>query len=196
MILHGTETETTITGATPAVEAWQIVKNMLFLFFFLFLAQQPNVGQGRLFLEVSRSHTQWHSTVGWTPLDEGSAHRRDLYLTTQQSQETDIHAPDGIRTRNSSRRPAIDPRLRPLGHCDWQTRSLHDYNQNQICCHTFMQPDLFGPKTGLKPIRGIWASPSSIIIVAFWDVKSCSVVDECQCCGGTCCLYLQNTWRP
>jgi len=29
-----------------------------------------------------------------TPLEEGSAHRRDLYLhSTQHSQETDIHAP-------------------------------------------------------------------------------------------------------
>jgi hypothetical protein len=28
-------------------------------------------------------HTQAHTTVGRTPLDEGSARRRDLYLTTQ-----------------------------------------------------------------------------------------------------------------
>jgi hypothetical protein len=28
-------------------------------------------------------HTQTHTTVGRTPLDEGSARRRDLYLTTQ-----------------------------------------------------------------------------------------------------------------
>ena len=40
----------------------------------LSLAQQPNA-------EVSRSHAMTH-TVGRTPLDEGSAHRRDLYLTT------------------------------------------------------------------------------------------------------------------
>ena len=36
-------------------------------------------------------HTQWRTTVGRTPLDEWSAHRRDLYLTnTQHSQETSI----------------------------------------------------------------------------------------------------------
>jgi hypothetical protein len=49
-------------------------------------------------------------------LDEGSARRRDLYLTTQLSQETDIPAPNGIRNRNLSKRAAADPRLTPRGH--------------------------------------------------------------------------------
>jgi hypothetical protein len=31
----------------------------------------------------SLDHTQTHTTVGRTPLDEGLAYRRDLYLTTQ-----------------------------------------------------------------------------------------------------------------
>jgi hypothetical protein len=31
----------------------------------------------------SLDHTQTHTTFGRTPLDEGSARRRDLYLTTQ-----------------------------------------------------------------------------------------------------------------
>jgi hypothetical protein len=31
----------------------------------------------------SLNHTQAHTTVSGTPLDEGSASRRDLYLTTQ-----------------------------------------------------------------------------------------------------------------
>jgi hypothetical protein len=31
----------------------------------------------------SLDHSQTHTTVGRTPLDEGSARRRDLYLTTQ-----------------------------------------------------------------------------------------------------------------
>jgi hypothetical protein len=64
-------------------------------------------------------HTQWHNTVGRIPLDEWSARRRDLYLTnTQHSQQTNIHALCGVRTRNPSRRPAADPRLIPLGHWD------------------------------------------------------------------------------
>jgi hypothetical protein len=45
-------------------------------------------------------HSQRHSTVGRTPLDERSARRRDLYLTTQQ---TNIHAPGEIRTQDLSR---------------------------------------------------------------------------------------------
>ena len=57
---------------------------MLF-FFFLLLAQQPPVGQGLLIHEVSRSHTQWRTTVGWTALDEGSACRRDLLLATHNN---------------------------------------------------------------------------------------------------------------
>ena len=64
------------------------------------LTQQPNPGQGRLIGEVSRSHTHCHTTVGRTPLDEGSAFRIDLYLATQQSQETDIHASSLVRFLN------------------------------------------------------------------------------------------------
>ena len=60
-----------------------------------------------------------HSTLGRTPVDEGSARSRDLYLTTHNTeQETDIHAPGGIRTRNPSKRAVADSRLRPRGHCD------------------------------------------------------------------------------
>ena len=65
---------------------------------------------------IAFDHTQGHTTVCRTPLDEGSARRRDLYLTTQHSQQTNIHAPGGIRTLNPSRRSTSDPRLRPLGH--------------------------------------------------------------------------------
>ena len=49
---------------------------------FFSVALRPNVGHGLLILEVLY-HTQWRTTVGRTPLDEWSARRRDLYLTTQ-----------------------------------------------------------------------------------------------------------------
>jgi hypothetical protein len=62
-------------------------------------------------------HIQWHSTLGRTPQDEGSARRRDISDKTQHSQ-TDIHAPSGIWTRNPSKRSAVDPRLWPLGRWD------------------------------------------------------------------------------
>ena len=41
--------------------------------------------------------------------------QRPLPDNTQHSQQTDIPAPGGIRTRNPSKRAAVDPRLRPRG---------------------------------------------------------------------------------
>ena len=58
----------------------------------------------RIFL-MFLDHTQRRTTIGRTPLDDQSARRRDLYLTTQRhSQQTNIHAPGGIRTHDLSRR--------------------------------------------------------------------------------------------
>jgi hypothetical protein len=42
-------------------------------------------------------HTYIHTQS--TSFEEGSARRRDLYLNTQHSQDTDIHVPGGICTR-------------------------------------------------------------------------------------------------
>ena len=75
-------------------------------------------------------HTQRRATVGRTPLDEWSIRRRDLYLTTQHSQQTNIHAPGGIRTHHLSRRAAADLRLRPHGHWD---RQLVKVTQLKYC---------------------------------------------------------------
>ena len=81
-----------------------------------FMAQQSILGLERLVFEVSRSYTirQTH-TPGRTPLDEWSA--RYLH-NTQQTQETNIHALGGIRTRNPSKWAAADLRLTPCGHWD------------------------------------------------------------------------------
>jgi hypothetical protein len=67
----------------------------------------------------SLDHTQTHTTVGRTPLDEGSARRRDLYLITQTlyKRQTSM-SPGGIRTHDPSKRSAVDLRLRPRGHWD------------------------------------------------------------------------------
>jgi len=70
---------------------------------------------------VALGYTQWHNTraFGRTPLDEGTARRRVIYLTTHNTlQETDLRAPGGIRTRNSSKRTTADPRLRLRGYRD------------------------------------------------------------------------------
>ena len=61
-------------------------------------------------------HTQWRTTVGRTPLDEWSARRWALYLTTHNTHNSKHPCPGGIRARNLSRRAAEDLRLRPRGH--------------------------------------------------------------------------------
>ena len=63
-------------------------------------------------------HTQRRTTVGRTPLDEWSARRSNLYLTTHTTLTTNFHALGGIRTHNLSRRAAADLRVRPRGHWD------------------------------------------------------------------------------
>jgi hypothetical protein len=54
-------------------------------------------------------------TVGRNSLDEGSAGRRDLYLTTHTTHKTDTHATDGVQTRNPSKQATADPRLNLCG---------------------------------------------------------------------------------
>ena len=94
---------------------------LLKLYFnFFSVAPQPNSRLDRLIVEVSRPHTIRHTrTPGRTPLNEWSARRRGRYLhNTQQTHETNIHAPSGIQTRDPSKRTAADLRLRPHGHRD------------------------------------------------------------------------------
>jgi len=55
-----------------------------------------------------------HTTVGRTPLDEWSARRRDLYLTTHNTHNRQIDrqtCPRRIRKRNPSKRAAADQDL-------------------------------------------------------------------------------------
>ena len=71
-------------------------------------------------------HTQRRTTVSRTPLDEWSARRRDLYLTTLT---TDKHpCPGGIRTHNLSKRTTPDLRLRLHGPWDqWHSMDWNIY---------------------------------------------------------------------
>ena len=63
-------------------------------------------------------HTQRRATAGRTPLNEWSVRRRDLYLTTHNTRNTNIQALGGIRTHDLSRRAVVELRLRPRGHWD------------------------------------------------------------------------------
>jgi hypothetical protein len=65
---------------------------------------------------MTHTHTHTHSdTVSKTPLDEWSAHRTDLYLTTYNTHKTLSHASGWIRTENPSKRETEDLRRRPRG---------------------------------------------------------------------------------
>ena len=68
--------------------------------FFLLWCCDPTWVMASSFL-MFLDHTRRCTTVGRTPLDEWSARRRDLYLTTRHSQQTSIHAPGGIRTHGT-----------------------------------------------------------------------------------------------
>jgi hypothetical protein len=58
-------------------------------------------------------------TIGRTPLDEGSACRRNLYLSTHNIYKRQISmTPARAEPRNSSKLTSAVPRLRPLGHWD------------------------------------------------------------------------------
>jgi len=53
-----------------------------------------------------------------------SSSQRPLPDNTQHSQQTDVHAPGGIRTHDLSRLAAVDLRLRPCGRWDRQSNRL------------------------------------------------------------------------
>jgi len=67
-------------------------------------------------------HTQRRTTVGITSLDEWSARRRDLYLTTRNTHNRQTSMPPG--THDLCRRAAADLRLRPRGHWDRPSRII------------------------------------------------------------------------
>jgi len=68
--------------------------------------QQPLVGHSLLFIEASRSHSDTPYSVGLL-----SPTQIALLENTQQSGETEIYDPGGIRTSNPSKRTVADPRL-------------------------------------------------------------------------------------
>jgi hypothetical protein len=83
-----------------------------------FVVLRPNAGHGLLILEVSLSHTTTHLSRLDSSGRMMSSSQRPLPDSTQHSQQTNIHAPGGIRNHDLSRRAAADLRLRPHGHWD------------------------------------------------------------------------------
>jgi hypothetical protein len=62
--------------------------------FFFPMARQPYMGLGLLVSSRFHDHTYLrHTTLGTTPLDEGPARRRDLYLTTHNTHKRQTSMP-------------------------------------------------------------------------------------------------------
>jgi hypothetical protein len=101
-------------------------------FLYFFMAQQPPLGQGLLFVETSRSRSDIPQSVGlfWASDQPDPEIVPD---NTLHSQETDIHAPGGIQTRNPSKRAAADRRFRPRGHWDRHYFGVLMKNSSKKC---------------------------------------------------------------
>jgi hypothetical protein len=93
-------------------------------------------------------------TVGITPLEEWSAKRRDLSLTTLTR---DIHFPGRIRTRNSTRPAATDLRLRPRGHRDLSVDCVWN-----VMVHAH-RPDLVFRRNGRVHLNRKWRQFSRLL---------------------------------
>jgi len=86
---------------------------------FISIVQQPLVEEGVHFIEVSRSHSNRHTTLGRTPLDKWSVRGRGHYLTTNNTQNRYTSmSPTEFEPAIPAKRAAADPRLRPRSHRD------------------------------------------------------------------------------
>jgi hypothetical protein len=87
---------------------WKLFNKVLCNFIFLFgaTASPPQWARTSSFTRFL-DYTQWGTTVGRTPLDEGSARRRDLYLATQNTHNRQTFMlPAGFKPKTSaSERP-------------------------------------------------------------------------------------------
>ena len=77
-------------------------------------------------------HTQRRTTVGRTPLEEWSARRRDLYLTTHNTHNRHP-CPRWDSNPQLSRQTAADLRLRPRGHWDPRIACVITFNICRYC---------------------------------------------------------------
>ena len=92
-----------------------------------------------LITEASRPHSDIVHSVGllWTS-DQPDAETSD---STQHLEGTDIHASGGIRTHNSSKRSASDPRHRPSSH--WDLACVYIYIYIYIYTHTHTHTHIY-----------------------------------------------------
>ena len=141
---------------------------------------------------VEPDHTVTH-TLGRTPLDEGSARRRGLYLHNIHSREENIHAPGQIRTRNPSkllgRRPTPQTTRPPGSACAllWlinaNTLTLSDNNIIiRLCCplvvsqcnsHECHRQGLQNPTKGMATLEPEPTKHCKLTFVWVYTVGTC-----------------------
>ena len=129
------------------------VNNYKYFFSLCAIAPQWALASSSSFIRilvVYRSHITTHHS----PQDFSgrviSSPQRPLPNNTQHSQQTNVHAPGGIRNQDLSRRAAADPGLRPRGHWD-----RHNYKY-------FFFLLALQPHWGLYFIALQWALASSL----------------------------------
>jgi hypothetical protein len=114
------------------------------LYIFFTMAQQSPLPRWAKASALSRipDHTQTHHSRQDSSGRVIMSSQRPLPDNTQHSQETDIHAPGGIRTCNPSKRAAADPLLRPRGHWD-QLTPVYICIEISVVCWSYKKTSVF-----------------------------------------------------
>jgi len=94
-----------------------------------------------------------YTKLGSIPMDEWSAHCRDLNLTRHNIHRTDMHLPSGIRTHNTSKQTAADPHIRPCGY--WGQPFWHLVDIKYISGLSFRAP-LHNSSKCLSVVYKVW----------------------------------------
>ena len=135
------------------------------MLYFYPVCLRPNERHGLIILEVSSSHTKEHHSRQDSSFRVTSSWQASPHEKTRHSQQTDIHGPGGIRTRNLSKQPAADLRFRARGHWVSAVNCIYPYKNNLLLsvlnynsspvlinCELMHRKDLRIPK------RRIWMS--------------------------------------
>jgi hypothetical protein len=106
------------------------------------MAQQLPVDQGLLIVEASRSHSVRHSTLGKSPLDEGSARLRDLYLTTHITHKRQTSMPQAgfepaIPVRKRLQTHTLDRAVTEIGNA-FSDCKVYYYVYYNVVIHFFL----------------------------------------------------------
>ena len=113
---------------------WCIFVSLYNLLFFFLWRNSPQWASASSFTRFL-DHTQRRNKVGRTPLDEWSARRSDLYLTTHNTHDRHPN-PGGIRIHSLSRRAAAALHFRPRGQWEQLSNAYSSFSKylNLIWC--------------------------------------------------------------